>query len=201
MLRAALTAVSCPQLAGSMPRTWPCGPNGASHEAASRSGAGRGGDRGSEAGTWLAAGRRRGACPVPCVSREALLGERLCLRLGVPRQQVAPGLVAQGAGQGPCGHPAATEGERVVESATTERQVRGAVDPAHPHGARGVGSLPGCAGRRRTRCTPRNAVGRPLCLLVRMRRPHQASCQIAGGTRRYGEPQGSRCDERDGRTR
>ena len=27
---------------------------------------------------------------------------------------------------------AATEGERVVEGATAERQVRGAVDPAHP---------------------------------------------------------------------
>ena len=37
---------------------------------------GRGGDRGGEAGTWLAAGRRRAACPVPCVSRAALLGER-----------------------------------------------------------------------------------------------------------------------------
>ena len=36
-----------------------------------------------------------------------------------------------------------------------------------------------------------NAVGRPLCLLVRMRRPHQASCQIAGGMRREGEPKGS----------
>ena len=32
-----------------------------------------------------------------------------------------------------------------------------------------------------------------------MRRPRQASCQIAGGMRREGEPQGSRCDERDGR--
>ena len=40
------------------------------------------------------------------------------------------------------------EGERVVEGATTERQVLGAVDPAHPHGARRVGSLPTCAGRR-----------------------------------------------------
>ena len=44
--------------------------------------------------------------------------------------------------EGPCGYPAAAEGERVVEGATTERQVRGAVDPAHPHGARRVGSLP-----------------------------------------------------------
>ena len=44
-----------------------------------------------------------------------------------------------------------------------------------------------------------NAVGRPLCLLLRMRRPHQTSCQIAGGMRREGEPQESRCDERDGR--
>ena len=43
-----------------------------------------------------------------------------------------------------------------------------------------------------------NAVGRPFCLLVRMSRPHRASCQIAGGMRREGEPQGSRC-ERDGR--
>ena len=41
-----------------------------------------------------------------------------------------------GAGQGPCGDPAATEGQRVVEEgATAERQVRGAVDPAHPQGA------------------------------------------------------------------
>ena len=106
----------------------------------------RGGDRGGEAGTWLA-----GACPEPCVSREALLG--------VPRQHVAPGRVAEGASQGPCGGSAATEGERVVEGAAAERQVRGAVDPAHPHGAWGVGSLPACAGRRRTRRTPRNAVG------------------------------------------
>ena len=34
---------------------------------------------------------------------------------------------------------------------------------------------------------------------VQMRRPHQASCQVAGGLRHEGEPQGSRCDERDGR--
>ena len=39
-------------------------PDGAGHGAASRSGAG-------VVETWLAAGRRRGACPVPCVSREA----------------------------------------------------------------------------------------------------------------------------------
>ena len=32
-----------------------------------------------------------------------------------------------------------------------------------------------------------------------MRRPHQAPCQIAESMRREGEPQGSRCDERDGR--
>ena len=73
--------------------------------------------------------------------REALPGERLGPLLGVPRQQVAPGRVAEGASQGPCGDPAATEGERVVEGASAERQVRGAVDPAHPHGARSVGSL------------------------------------------------------------
>ena len=66
---------------------------------------GRGGDRGGEAGTWLAAGRRRGACFVPCVSREAMPGETLGLVLGILRQQVAPGRVAEGArqgGQGPC---------------------------------------------------------------------------------------------------
>ena len=68
---------------------------------------------------------------MPCVSRAALPGERLVL--GVPRQQVAPGRVAEGAVKGPCGDPAATEGERVVEGATAERQVWGAVDPAHPH--------------------------------------------------------------------
>ena len=34
-----------------------------------------------------------------------------------------------------------------------------------------------------------------------MRRPRQASCQIAGGMRREGEPQGSLCNERDGRGR
>ena len=105
-------------------------PDGASHAVAPRPG--RGGDRVGEAGTWLAPWRRRGACPVPCVSREALPGERLGLQLGEPRQQVAPGRVAEGAGKGPCGDPAATEGERVVEGATAERQVRGAVDPAHP---------------------------------------------------------------------
>ena len=33
----------------------------------------------------------------------------------------------------------------------------------------------GVLGLRRTRRTPRNAVGRPLCLVVRVRRPHQAS--------------------------
>ena len=65
-------------------------------------------------------------------------GERLGLQLGAPRQQVAPGRVAEGAGQGPCGDPAATEAERVVEGAAAERQVRGAVGPAHPHGAWGV---------------------------------------------------------------
>ena len=58
--------------------------------------------------------------------------ERLGLLLGVPRQQVAPGRVAEGAGQGPCVDPAATEGERVVEGAAAERQVWDAVDPAHP---------------------------------------------------------------------
>ena len=81
-----------------------------------------------------------------CVSREALPGERVGLLLGVPRQQVAPGRVAEGACQGPCGDPAATEGERVVEGAAADRQVPGAVDPAHPYGAHGVGSLPACAG-------------------------------------------------------
>ena len=135
---------------------------------------------------------------MPCVSREALPGERLALLLGAPHQQVAPGRVAEGANQGPCGDPAATEGERVVEGATAERQVRGTVDPAHPQRARGVGSLPACAGRRRTRHTPRNAVGRPQCLLL-LRRPRQTSCQNAGGLRREGEPHKSRCDERDGR--
>ena len=60
-----------------------------------------------------------------CVSREALPGERLGLLLGAPRQQVALGRVAEGASQGPCGDPAATVGERVVEEATAERQVRG----------------------------------------------------------------------------
>ena len=180
--------------AGSLWRTWP-----STRTAPITARRWRGGDRGGEAGTWLAAGRRRGACPVPRVSREALPGERLGLLLGAPRQQVAPGLVTESAGQGPCGDPAASEGERVLEGATAERQVRGAVDPAHPHGARGVGSLPACVGRRITRRTPRDAVGRPFCLLVRMRRPHQASCQIAGGLRRESEPQGSRCDERDGR--
>ena len=170
-------------------------PDGASHGVAPRPGAG--GDRGGETGAWLPGGRRRRACPVLCASREALPRQELLL--GGPRQQVAPRRVAEGAGQGPCGDPAATEGERVVEGAAAERQVRGAVDPAHPHGARAVGSLPACAGRRRTRRTPRNAVGRPFCLLVRMRRPHHASCQVAGGMRREGEPQGSRCDERDGR--
>ena len=74
---------------------------------------------------------------MPCVSREALSEERLGLLLGVPRQQVAPGCVAECAGQGPCGNPAATEGERVVDGATAERQVRGAVDPAHPYGMQG----------------------------------------------------------------
>ena len=39
-------------------------PDGARHGGAPRPGAGRGG----EAGTWLAAGRRRGACLLPCVS-------------------------------------------------------------------------------------------------------------------------------------
>ena len=136
---------------------------------------------------------------MPCVSLEALLGERLGLLLGVPRQQVAPGRVAESGGQGPCVDPAATESERVVEGATVEMQVRGAVDPAHPHGTRDVGSLPACAGRRRTRRTSRNAVSRPLYLLVRMGDTHQAPCQIAGGMRRQGEPEGSRCVERDGR--
>ena len=37
----------------------------------------RGGDRSGEAGTSFALGRRRGACPVPFVFREALPGERL----------------------------------------------------------------------------------------------------------------------------
>ena len=120
---------------------------------------------------------------MPRVSREALPGEGLGLLLGAPRQQVAPGRVAEGAGHGPCGDPAATAGERVLEGATAEKQVWGAVDPAHPHGARSAGSLPACAGRRRTRRTPRNVVGRPLCLLVRMRRPHQAG--ILSNCRRH----------------
>ena len=51
---------------------------------------------------------------MPCVSREGLPGERLRLLLGVPRQQVAPGRAADGAGQGLCGDPAATEGERAL---------------------------------------------------------------------------------------
>ena len=107
--------------------------------------------------------------------------------------------MAEGANQGPCGDPAATEGERVVEGATAERQVRGAVDPAHPQGARGVGSLfPPVPDGAEPVAHRENGVGRPLCLLVRMRRPHQASCQIEGGMRREGEPKGSRCDERDG---
>ena len=54
------------------------------------------------------------------------------LLLAVPRQQVAPGREAQGASHGPCGDDGALERERVVEGATAERQVRGAVDPAHP---------------------------------------------------------------------
>ena len=115
----------------------------------------RRGDRGGEAVSWLVAGRRQGACFVPRVSREALPGEWLGHLVGAPRQHVAPGRVAQGAGQGPCGDPAATEGERVMGGATAERQVRGAVDPAHPHGARGVGTLAACAVRHRTRRSPR----------------------------------------------
>ena len=130
------TAVSpgqaCARLAGSLRRTWP----------STRTAPVTGSPLGQARAWWRpwrrgrnlvgAAGRRRGVCPVP---------ERLGLMLGAPRQQVAPGRVAEGAGQGPCGDPAATEGERVVEGATAERQVRGAVDPAHPHGARSVGSL------------------------------------------------------------
>ena len=188
-----------PRLAGSLRRTWPSTRTGASHGVAPRPGAGRGGDGAGEAGTSLSAGRRRGACPVPCVSREALPGERVGLLFGATRQQVAPECVAQGAGQGLCGDPAATEGERVVEGASAKRQVRGAVDPAHPRGARGVESLPACAGRRRTRRTPRKRCRETLVSLGAMRRSHQASCQIAETTRREGEPQGSRCDERDGR--
>ena len=42
---------------------------------------GRGGDRGGEAGTWLSVGEEEGLASVPCVSREALSGERLGLLL------------------------------------------------------------------------------------------------------------------------
>ena len=135
---------------------------------------------------------RRGRHLVPCVSREALTGERLGHHVSRLRQEVWPRVPAR---------------DRVGTLLQLKArgwwkelpQVRGAVDPAHPGGVRGAGSLPACARRRRTRRTARNAVGRPLCLLVRVRRPHQAPCQIAGGMRREGEPQGSLCDERDGR--
>ena len=70
----------------------------------------------------------------------SLVKHCLGLLLAVPRQQVSPGGVAEGASQEPCGDFAATEGERVVEGATAERQVRGAVDPAHPQ-ERGVLNL------------------------------------------------------------
>ena len=83
---------------------------------------------------WLAAGRRPGACSVCHVSLVKHCPERgwdFCS--GAPRQQVAPGRVAESGGKGPCGDPAATEGERVVESATAEMQVRGAVDSVHPN--------------------------------------------------------------------
>ena len=138
----------------------------------------------------MAAGRRRGACPAPCVSREALPGERgwdLCSEhhVSMLHQDVWPRVPAR-------------------DRAGTLRQLKarsGGRSYRREAGPRCVGSLPACARRRRTRRTPRNTVGRPLCLLVRMRRPHQASCPFAGGTRRDGEPQGSRCDERDGRTR
>ena len=79
--------------------------------------------------------------------------------------------MAEYAGQGPCGHPAATEGERVVEGATTER---------HPHRARGFGSLPTCAARRRTVVNCETLLAGPLCLLVRMRRSRQAPYLFCG---------------------
>ena len=88
-----------------------CGEDAALH----RDGGGHGvalparrGDRGGEAVSWLAAGRRKGGCFVPCVSREALPGERLGLLVGAPRQQVAPGREARGCWPGtvcgPCGN-------------------------------------------------------------------------------------------------
>ena len=87
---------------------------------------------GGESVTWLAAGRGRGACPVPCVSREALPGERLGLLLGSTTSAGCTRTSGRGCRPGSVWDPVATEGERVVEGAAAERQVRGAVDPAHP---------------------------------------------------------------------
>ena len=165
-LRAAGTAISAlrprAQLAGSLRRTWPStrtapvtlSPLGQARAVAARQVPG-----------WLL-GDEEGACPVPCVSRE----ERLGLLLGVQRQQVAPGRVAQGAGWGPCGGPAATEGKRVVAR-------------AFPQSARCWISSRLCRPRP-TRRSPRNAVGRPLSLWC--------ECVAKANHR------GPRCDERDG---
>ena len=75
---------------------------------------GRGGDRGGEAGVWLVQGDEDGL--VRC--HVSLVKHCLGLLLGVPRQQIAPGRVAESGGQGPCVDFAATEGERAVEGAT-----------------------------------------------------------------------------------
>ena len=62
----------CARLAGSPQRMWPSTRTVLVTGSLLGSAQG-GGDRGGEAGTWLAAGRRR-ACSVPCVSRKHCLG-------------------------------------------------------------------------------------------------------------------------------
>ena len=85
-------------------------------------------------------------------------GRDFCSEYHVSRlhQDVWPRVPARG----PCGHPAATEDEMVVEGAATERQVWGRRLIPRISMERGVLDLfPPCAGRRRTPRTPRNAVG------------------------------------------
>ena len=158
-------------LAGSPQRTWPF-TRTAPVTGSPLGRRGRGRDCGEVAGTWLAAGRRRGACSVPCVSREALPGERLGLVLGVRRQQVAPGRVTENGGQGPC-----------VD--LRQLKVRGWWKELPPRGRSGASLIPRIPMERG--------------VLDLFPGAYQAPCQIAGGMRREGEPEGSRCVERDGR--
>ena len=83
-------------VAGSLRRTWP---STQTPVTGSPLGQARAWWRPRRRGSFLVGcwATKTGACPVPCVSREALPGEILGLVLGVPRQQVAPGCVAEGA--------------------------------------------------------------------------------------------------------